>query len=84
MPEAFAIALVAVISAVVYVVASLQARDPRFHQPALRKVELERERAWLEDRLLRAEREKWSAEMQEPIREQLESAIKKQARYAAK
>lgn len=63
MPETFAIILVSVVAAGVYVYAWLQAKNPARQNLAEDLARLERHVAWLRHRLELAEREKWGVDM---------------------
>lgn len=77
MPETFAVVLVFVVSIIVYVAAKIQARNPVHHHPSVRREQLQSQHAWLEERLLRAERENWGPEMRHSIAEQLAATRRK-------
>lgn len=83
MPEAFAVFFVFVVSLGIYLFAKLQARSPEFRKPEVKLAQLQEQRAWLEERLQQAEREKWSPEMRKPIAEQLEETRRKLSQMGA-
>lgn len=63
MPEALAIVAVLVIAVVIYFAMWLQTRDPALHRPHEDRERMRHHVTWLEERLAKAQREKWGAEM---------------------
>lgn len=79
MPEALAVLAVFLVCVVIYVIAKVQARNPELQKPAAQLAQLNEQRAWLEERLRRAERENWGNEMRQSIVRQLEETMRKVA-----
>lgn len=76
MPEAFAIIAVFAISVAAYVNGLLKARDPSLRTPAREVQRLQRQAAWLEERLDQARREKWGTIMAERISGELGETLR--------
>ncbi len=76
MPEAFAILAVFAISVAAYVNGLLKARDPSLRTPVREMQRLQRQAAWLEERLDQARREKWGTMMAERISAELGETLR--------
>ncbi len=63
MPEALIVAAVFVIAVMIYVAMWRQSRDPALHQPHEELARLQHQVTWLDERLVKARREKWGDEM---------------------
>lgn len=63
MPEALALVAVFVIAVVIYFAMWMQTRDPALNKPHEERARMELHVKWLEERLARARREEWGAEM---------------------
>lgn len=76
MPEALAVMFIAVVSAIIYVVARVQAaRAPRDPQQEL--AHLRRHQAWLVERQLSAERGQWGDDLKARLAEDLAETRRK-------
>ena len=71
MPETAAVVLIAVVSVAILVFARIGPIGPSLVDPNEERMRISREIAWLEERLDRAQAERWHSEMQEPLLERL-------------
>jgi ABC-type uncharacterized transport system fused permease/ATPase subunit len=83
MPEAFAVLLVFVVSVSAYVAARLHSSNPANASPAADFQRLRQHRAWLEERLRLAWREKWDQIMISRLVDQIEAVDADLARQTA-
>jgi hypothetical protein len=80
MPEALAVMVVFAVCVVVYFVALFQSRDPARVDVREDFQQLQLHEAWLRERLHRAQREQWDADMIAGLAGELEIASRKLAR----
>ena len=79
MPEAFAVLLVAAIIVGVLIAARIQARAPAVRDLQSEASQLDREIAWLVERLHRADQENWGNDMKEALRERYIEALRQRS-----
>jgi len=82
MPEALAVVFVFAVSAFIYVAARFQSRDPARLNAPDERLRLQHHEAWLQERLHRAQREQWDADMVAGIAAELRATSQQLARFA--
>ena len=83
MPEALAVLLVFAVCVIVYVAAWLRCRNPSLADAHDDFQRLRHHEAWLRERLHRAEREQWDAEMIAGIAGELDATSHQLARFSS-